>query len=119
MRTGAMSTNLGTLNILVRSTAIFRELSNDQLTPIWSKADLVQGERLTSSGLMRRDERQRRRRVEPPVVERAPGDRTGKLARARLQQLLHIVDRRQSAGGDHRDVDRIRQRDAGIEVKAL
>jgi len=38
MRTGAMSTNLGTLNMLVRSSAIFRELSNDQLTPIWSKA---------------------------------------------------------------------------------
>jgi hypothetical protein len=33
-----MSTNPGTLNTLVRSTAIFRELSNDQLTAIWSKA---------------------------------------------------------------------------------
>src|SRR5262249_38852793 len=41
MRTGTMSTNPGTLNTLVRSTAIFRELSNDQLTAIWSKAKIL------------------------------------------------------------------------------
>ena len=38
-----------------------------------------------------------RRRIEPPVIERAAGDRAFELLRARLEHRLHVVDRGEAA----------------------
>src|SRR5215472_7470714 len=65
------------------------------------------------------DKRQRRRGIEPAVVERAARDGTGELARPRLQQRLHIVDRRETARRNHRNGDAVGERDGGVEIEAL
>ncbi len=59
------------------------------------------------------------RRIEPPVIERAAGDGAGELCRARLEQRLDVVDRGEPARGDHRNRDRLGQRDGGVEIEAL
>ena len=51
------------------------------------------------------------RRIEPAVIERAAGDRAGKFRASRLKQARDIVDRGEAAGGDHRDGDRVGERD--------
>src|SRR6185369_5118205 len=58
-------------------------------------------------------------RIEPPVVERAAGDRAFELARARLQHRLDIPERRKTAGRDDGNRNRLRQRDGGVEIEAL
>ena len=57
--------------------------------------------------------------VEPPVIERAAGDRAFELLGARLEQRAHVVDRGEPARGDHRNRDRVGERDGGVEVEPL
>ena len=65
------------------------------------------------------DHLQRLRRVEPAVVERAAGDGAFELPGARLGHRLDVVDRGEPARRDHRDRDRVGERDGGVPVDAL
>ena len=67
----------------------------------------------------RAQQRQRLGAIETPVVKRAAGDRAFELARARLGHLLHVVDRSEPAAGDHRNRDRVGERDRRVPVDAL
>ena len=67
----------------------------------------------------RADQRKRLGGIEPPVIERAAGDRAFELLRARLDQRLDVVDRGEPAGGDHRNRDRVGERDRRVPVDAL
>ena len=51
----------------------------------------------------RADQRKRPAGIEPPVIERAAGDGAGEVLGARLEQRAHVVERRKSARGDHRN----------------
>ena len=73
------------------------------------------------SGLLsngRADELERRRGIEPAVVERTAGDRAREFC-TRLQQRPHVVERGESAGRDHRNADRLGERDRGVEIEPL
>ena len=65
------------------------------------------------------NKRQRRGGIEPPVIERAAGDRALELSRARLEHRLHVVDRGEAARGDHRNRDGIGQRDRRVQLMPL
>src|SRR5208282_5380462 len=67
----------------------------------------------------RADQPQRLAGVEPAVIKRAAGDRTGELRRARLQHPADIFDGGEAARRDHRDRYGVRERDGGVEVQAL
>src|SRR5581483_3362064 len=69
--------------------------------------------------LGRADERQRRRRIQPPVVERAAGDGAFEFLGARIEQRFDVVERSKPAGGDHRNRYRLRERDGGVEIETL
>ena len=49
------------------------------------------------------DQFQRLRHIQPPVIERAAGNRAFEFLGARLKQRLDVVDRSQSARRDHRN----------------
>src|SRR6187549_1327016 len=57
--------------------------------------------------------------IEPSVIKRPAGDGAFQLARARLGQLLHVLNGGKPTAGDHRDRNRIVQRDGGVPVDAL
>ena len=65
------------------------------------------------------DELERALRVEPPVVERAAGDRAFELFRPRLEQRADVVDRGETARGDHRNGDGVGERNGGVEIETL
>ena len=65
------------------------------------------------------NQRQRLRRVEPPIVERPPGDRAFELGAVRHQQTLDIGERGETAGGDHRNAQSIGERQGRLDVEAL
>src|SRR5262245_15072221 len=65
------------------------------------------------------DQRQRRRRVKPPIIERATRDGARKLSCARRKECTHILERRETARGNHWDRDRVRERNGGVEIEAL
>ena len=81
-------------------------------------ADLLAGAHLARRP-RRPDQGQRLGGIEPPVIERAAGNRAGEVSGARLKQLFHVLDRAEPAGGDHRHGDRFGERDGGVEVEAL
>src|SRR5205085_4885649 len=62
-------------------------------------------------------QRQRVGGIEPSVIERPARDGAGEFSGARLEQGLHVGDRRKAAGGDHRDRYLIGERDRGVEVE--
>ena len=66
-----------------------------------------------------RNELKRLRHIHPPVIKRAAGDGAGEFLGARLQQRLDVVDRGQAAGGDHRNRNRVGQRDGGVEIETF
>src|SRR5262249_34852208 len=56
----------------------------------------------TDHSLRARDQRQRRRRVESSIIERATRDGAPKLSCTRRKQCTHILERREPARGNHR-----------------
>ncbi len=58
---------------------------------------------------MLRDQSQRRRRIDPAVVERAPADNPGDAVRLMRFERRNIGKRGNSAGGDNRNSDLSRQ----------
>src|ERR1700759_5402794 len=87
-----------------------------KFTPLTTRPSLTSRQGMTrtlntSSGQRRRglDQLERRLRIEPPVIERAAGDRARELFGARLQQGMHVVERGETAGCNHRDRDVVRQ----------
>src|ERR1043166_2052036 len=61
------------------------------------------------------DERERLRRVAAAGAERPAGDGAGELFCPRREQRLHVVERGQSAGRDHRNGDAVGERDGRSE----
>src|SRR5580693_7353425 len=96
-----------------------------KLTPLTTRPSLTSRQGMTRtlnmSGRRPRvaQQRQRRRRIEPAVVERAAGDGTLQFLRAGLQQCTHVIERGEAARGDDRYGDLLGQRDRRIEIEAL
>src|SRR6202035_3468005 len=96
-----------------------------KLTPLTTRPSLTSRQGMTRT-LNMSDRRpgatqhgKRLRRIEPAVIERAPGDGACEFFCARCQQRPYVVDRSKTARGDHRDRYRIGKRDGGVEIQSL
>src|SRR4051812_769143 len=65
------------------------------------------------------DQSEGRGRIEPAIVERTTGNRTGELLRARRQHRLDVLDRGKAARGDHGNRDGIGERNRRVQIQAL
>src|SRR4029077_15060473 len=65
------------------------------------------------------DQRQCRRRIEPPVIKRAARDRAGELFRVRRQKCFDVLDRRKTAGRDHGHLNALGKRDGRLQIEAF
>src|ERR1700733_3057265 len=95
-----------------------------KLTPLTTRPSFTSRQGMTRTlnilGRPRRaNEPQRRRRVEPAIVECAADDGPFEFFRPRLKKCAHILKRGEPAGGDDRDRHRVGNGDRGIEVEAL
>src|SRR5271169_3689418 len=73
----------------------------------------------TLSRPRRADQRQRRRRIEAPVIEGAPDDGACQLFCPRRQQGAHVVKRGEAARSDDGDGDLVGKRDGRVEIETL
>src|SRR5437879_13131232 len=65
------------------------------------------------------DQRQSRRRIEAPVIERTAGDRASKLFRPRRQQRFDVVDRGKTAGRNDGHRNALGECDGHLQIEAL
>src|SRR6266481_3515770 len=96
-----------------------------KLTPLTTRPSLTSRQGMTRTLNMSgccpsgTQHRERLRRIEPAIIERAAGYGACEFLRARLQQRPDVVDRSQTARGDDRDRYRVGERDGGVEVQPL
>src|SRR3954464_12722588 len=84
-----------------------------KLTPLTTRPSFTSRQGMTRTlnmaisgrGARVADQRQRRRRVEPSVIERAAGNGASQLFRAGRQQRFDVFDRRETARSDHGNRD--------------
>src|ERR1700752_4080780 len=88
-----------------------------KLTPLTTRPSLTSRQGMTRtlndiSGYPRcLEQLDRLGRIEPPVVKRTSRDRAFELARIGFRHTADIRDRREAAGGNHRNRDRVGERD--------
>ena len=61
---------------------------------------------------------QRRARIKPAVIERAPDDRAGEAGAIGLDQPPDVLDRGEAARGDDRNLELVGERDRAFDVEA-
>src|ERR1700722_11080780 len=96
-----------------------------KLTPLTTRPSLTSRQGMTRTLNMSgrypgaAQQRERLRRIEPAIIERAACNGAGEFLRARLEQRPYVVDRGEAARGDDRDRYGVSKRDGGVEVQAL
>src|SRR5580704_4682543 len=100
-----------------RSTKLIPLTTRPSLT---SRQGMTRTFSITRSSLpCRADQPQRLAGVEPAIVEGTAGDGTGELRRTGLEYFSDVVEGGEAARRDHRDRDRIGERDGGVEIEPL
>src|ERR1700733_11458842 len=93
-----------------------------KLTPLTTRPSLTSRQGMTRTLNMSgrcpgaTQQRERLRRIEPAIVERAASDSAGEFLRARLEQRPYVEDRGETARGDDRDRYGVGEGDGRVEV---